>query len=68
VGWPWAVLCFVVDYVTHWHIDWAKTSTARTLGCTETESRQGYWMLQTVDQILHFVVYFGMVLWVMHSQ
>jgi hypothetical protein len=54
--------------VTHWHIDWAKTCTARALGWTETESRQGYWMLQTVDQILHFVVYFGMVLWVMHSQ
>jgi hypothetical protein len=67
-GWLWAVLCFVVDYITHWHIDWGKTCTARSLGWTEIESRRGYWMLQTVDQILHFVVYFGMVLLVMHSQ
>jgi putative flippase GtrA len=68
VGWPWAVLCFVVDYVTHWHLDWGKTRIARHLACTEQSNPKCYWMLQTVDQILHFVVYFGMVLWVMHSQ
>lgn len=67
-GWWWlAAVMFVVDYVTHWHVDWAKTCMARHLGWTELTNPKGYWMLQTVDQILHFVVYFGMVLWVMHS-
>lgn len=67
-GWWWlAAVMFVVDYVTHWHLDWGKTCIARHLTCTEQSNPKLYWMLQTVDQILHFVVYFGMVLWVMHS-
>lgn len=67
-GWWWAVLCMVADYLTHWHLDWGKTCTARALGWTEMESRRGYWVLQTTDQILHFVVYFGMTLTVVHLQ
>lgn len=67
-SWWWlAAVMFVVDYVTHWHLDWGKTRIARHLACTEQSNPKLYWMLQTVDQILHFVVYFGMVLWVVHS-
>ena len=61
-GWWWlAAVMFVVDYITHWHIDWAKTRIARHLNWAEATHPRGYWFLQTLDQITHFVIYFGMV-------
>jgi len=61
-GWWWlAVVMLVVDYVTHWHIDWGKTRIARRLGWTELTNPRGYWVLQTTDQITHFVIYYVMV-------
>lgn len=61
-GWWWlAVVMLVVDYVTHWHIDCAKTRLARHWGWTELTHARGYWFLQTLDQITHFLIYFGMV-------
>jgi hypothetical protein len=61
-GWWWlAVVMFVVDYVTHWHVDWAKTSIARHLGWLEVTHPRGYWILQTLDQIIHFMIYYVMV-------
>jgi hypothetical protein len=60
--WWWlAVVMLVVDYVTHWHVDWAKTSIARRLGWTELTNPRGYWFLQTTDQIIHFMIYYVMV-------
>ena len=61
-GWWWlAAVMLMVDYVTHWHIDWAKTRIARHLNWAEATHPRGYWFLQTLDQITHFVIYFGMV-------
>ena len=60
-GWWWlAAVMLMVDYVTHWHIDWAKTCIARRLGWAEATHPRGYWFLQTTDQIIHFVIYFVM--------
>lgn len=64
VAWAWwwlAAVMFVVDYVTHWHVDYSKTCIARHLGWTELTHARGHWLLQTVDQCIHFVIYFGMV-------
>jgi hypothetical protein len=61
-SWWWlAAVMLVVDYVTHWHIDWGKTRLARLWGWTEHSNARAYWMLQTLDQITHFVVYYVMV-------
>lgn len=61
-GWWWlAAVMFVVDYVTHWHVDWGKIRIARYLNWTEQSNARGYWFLQTTDQISHFVIYYLMV-------
>lgn len=61
-GWWWvAAVAFVVDYITHWHVDFGKTRIARYLEWTEQSNRKGYWVLQTADQILHFLIYYVMV-------
>ena len=61
-GWWWlAAVMFVVDYVTHWHVDWGKTRIARHFSWVEATHPRCYWMLQTLDQITHFVIYNVMV-------
>jgi hypothetical protein len=61
-GWWWlVVVMFVVDYVTHWHIDWSKTNIARHWNWVEHTHPRAYWFLQTTDQIIHFVMYYVMV-------
>jgi hypothetical protein len=53
---PWLALVFaVLDYVTHWHIDWFKS---KMLWIFEIP-REGslFWCIQTCDQLCHYATY-----------
>ena len=49
-----AVFAFI-DYIFHWHIDWAKTNITRKYGWTK--DGKAFWRLQTFDQIAHYSTY-----------
>ena len=60
VSWPFALLIGVIDYFFHWHIDYFKTLIRDYYKMISTEDR--YWVLQTIDQALHFATYYCFVL------
>jgi hypothetical protein len=60
IGLPFALLIGVIDYFLHWHIDHFKTLIRDHYKMISTEDR--YWVLQTVDQALHFSTYYVFVL------
>ena len=56
VGWQYAILVAILDYIIHWQIDYCKTIIKKRLELTERD--YGFWVLQTADQALHFATYF----------
>jgi hypothetical protein len=60
VGIEFALLIGVIDYIAHWHIDHYKTRIRIHYNMQSSENR--YWILQTLDQALHFSTYYIFVL------
>ena len=60
LGLPFAILIGVIDYIVHWHVDYTKTIVRDHYNMISTQDR--YWVLQTVDQALHFATYYCFVL------
>ena len=56
VSWPFALLIGVIDYFAHWHIDHYKTIIRNRYDMQPSQDR--YWVLQTIDQALHFATYY----------
>ena len=55
-------ICFVlasIDYIAHWHIDYTKTKIIRFFRINLNSIV--FWLLQTIDQILHYSTYFLIV-------
>ena len=59
-GVPFAVAIGVIDYFAHWHIDYAKTLIKNHYGLTTDNN--AFWVLQSLDQTLHFFTYYCFVL------
>lgn len=49
-----------VDYILHYHIDWAKMNLNKKLGWGPTTHEQFWWLLG-LDQFLHALTYIGIV-------
>jgi len=45
-----------LDYVIHWHIDWAKTTFCKNFEIQRNTPT--FWRIHTLDQIAHFSTYF----------
>jgi hypothetical protein len=54
----------VLDWILHWHIDYCKTQYL-TRRAISIDSRH-FWWIQAVDQILHYLTYFLIVLLVIN--
>lgn len=54
------VLVLVVDFVLHYHIDWAKMNINRHYGLEPTK-HANFWRLTGFDQFLHQITYVGIV-------
>ena len=59
VDWKLAIALAVVDYFIHWHIDYFKSTFCRRINITREDV--AYWQWQTLDQIAHYLTYYGIV-------
>jgi hypothetical protein len=55
-----ALYLAVIDYVAHYHIDWAKMNLNKKLGWGPTTHEQFWWLLG-LDQFLHALTYILLV-------
>jgi hypothetical protein len=55
-GVPFAVAIGVIDYFAHWHIDYVKTLIKNHFELTTDNN--AFWVLQSIDQALHFATYY----------
>lgn len=56
---PYAVIFGIVDFLVHYHIDWAKVKLNNHFQLTPENPR--FWTLLGLDQYLHAMTYIGMV-------
>jgi hypothetical protein len=54
------VLC-VVEFIIHYNVDWAKMNINKHYGLKPDNSEYFWWLLG-LDQLLHYLTYFGMIL------
>ena len=60
IPWPFALLFAFLDYIAHWHIDFLKTSTQKRFNVAQHS--KGYWFLCSIDQGLHYLTYYIIIL------
>lgn len=53
---PWAIAIAALEFVIHYHIDWAKMNINRVKGWTATTHNE-FWQLTGFDQLLHQLTY-----------
>ena len=54
-----AVILAVIDFLIHYHVDWAKMKLNAKLRLTPTDEK--FWWLLGLDQLLHQLTYLGIV-------
>lgn len=57
---PYAIAFGIVDFVVHYHIDWAKMNINKKMGWGPT-THEEFWWLTGLDQFLHALTYIGLV-------
>lgn len=62
VGFVPALIVLVVDFVVHYHVDWAKMSLNKYMGWTATTHNE-FWYLTGLDQFLHQMTYLVLASW-----
>ena len=55
-----AILLGILDYILHWHTDFLKTNIREYFKWNNTQRQ--FWLLNTADQILHFLGYYVIIL------
>lgn len=56
-----ALLGGLIDWFLHWNIDYAKTTIRNKKGWTNNDRQ--FWLLNALDQILHYLTYFLIIFW-----
>jgi len=56
-----AMLIGVLDYIAHWHIDWAKHHLNREIKAEVRSER--WWWTMVLDQIVHTIFYYYIALY-----
>ena len=54
-----AIACAIIDYVAHWHIDFAKHRVTNHFNLATKHIR--YWWVSSADAALHFITYYAIV-------
>lgn len=57
--WFLTVIC-AVEFLIHYHVDWAKMNLNKHWGLKPDNSEYFWWLLG-FDQLLHYLTYFGMI-------
>ena len=63
ISWPIAIIFGIVDYIAHWNIDYCKSRTQKYFKVKSPE--KGYWLLSSIDQGLHYLTYYVIILLIM---
>ena len=58
--WKTTLLATVIDYIVHWHIDFVKYQINNHLELKRSDKL--YWWTATLDQLLHFLTYYLLVI------
>lgn len=61
-----ATVIGLVDFVVHYHVDWAKMNINKALGWGPTTHEQFWWLLG-LDQFLHALTYVGIAAYLVHT-
>lgn len=59
VDWDIAIALALADYIIHLHIDFIKSTICARINITRQDVN--YWRIQTLDQIAHYLTYYGIV-------
>lgn len=59
---PFAIHMAFVDFVAHYHIDWAKTNINQKMGWGPN-THEEFWYLLGLDQFLHYLTYVFIIGW-----
>ncbi|OYY48360.1 MAG: hypothetical protein B7X95_09630 [Methylophilaceae bacterium 17-44-8] len=62
-----ALLYALIDFVAHYHIDWAKLRINMRLDWRPDNSN-GFWILLGFDQLLHHITYFVIIYYAFNYQ
>lgn len=54
------IILISLEFLLHYHIDWAKMNLNKKMGWTANAHNQ-FWILLGVDQLLHSLTYIGIV-------
>ncbi len=60
-AYPLAFWVAVVDFLAHYHIDWAKMKIGRTKGYTPQD--RAFWFWIGLDQLAHYLTYVVLIGW-----
>lgn len=55
----WVALAGLIDFLLHYHIDWAKASWVKHQGYSV--NTRAFWVWFGIDQFLHFLTYLGLI-------
>ena len=58
-----AILAGIIDFLIHYHIDWAKMKLTKNLSFTD----RNYWVWFGLDQMLHYLTYIAIIAWVVNT-
>ena len=64
-GFPIAFWAGIVDFVVHYHIDYAKMKIGRLKGYTPAD--RAFWVWIGFDQLLHYITYVVLIGWAIFS-
>jgi hypothetical protein len=56
-----ALIAGLLDWVAHWHIDWAKHTILKKLPTVKSHSIS-WWWVTAIDQIFHYLTYYLLVI------
>ena len=62
IPWQYAIAIGIFDYLAHWHIDYLKSRTQKKFNIKSPE--KGYWFLSSIDQGLHYLTYYLIILYI----
>jgi len=60
VSWPMVLLVLAIDFLIHYHVDYAKMNINR-IRCWGPITHPQFWWLTGVDQFLHQCCYLGLI-------
>lgn len=63
---PLALVCSLIDFIAHYHIDWGKMNISRLYNL-KPDNSEWFWIWMGFDQMLHYLTYYCIISYLMWS-